>query len=83
MYRIIIKISAEKFLRKQDKQTQQKLYDVIKLLPNGNDIKKLKGFDNKYRLRVNNYRIIFDKYDEKYISEVIKIETRGQVYKSL
>lgn len=83
MYRIIIKKSAEKFLRKQDKQTQQKLYDVIKLLPNGNDIKKLKGFDNKYRLRANNYRIIYDKYDDKFIIEVINIDNRGQVYKSL
>ena len=83
MYRIIIKKSAEKFLRKQDKQTQQKWYDVIKLLPNGNDIKKLKGFDNKYRLRVNNYRIIYDKYDDKFIIEVINIDNRGQVYKSL
>ena len=83
MYRIIIKKSAEKFLRKQDKQTQQKLYDVIKLLPNDNDIKKLKGFENKYRLRVNNYRIIYDKYDDKFIIEVINIVNRGQVYKSL
>ena len=83
MYRIIIKKSAEKFLRKQDKQTQQKLYYVIKLLPNGNDIKKLKGFENKYRLRVNNYRIIYDKYDDKFIIEVINIDNRGQVYKSL
>lgn len=83
MYRIIIKKSAEKFLRKQDKQTQQKLYNVIKLLPNGNDTKKLKGFENKYRLRVNNYRIIYDKYDDKFIIEVINIDNRGQVYKSL
>lgn len=83
MYRIIIEKSAEKFIRKQSKPIQQKLYDAIKQLPQGNDIKKLKGFDNRYRLRVNNYRIIYDKYKDKFIIDVIEIDNRGQVYKRL
>ena len=43
MYKIIIEKAAEKFIRKQDKSMQQKLNDAIKLLPQGTDIKKLKG----------------------------------------
>lgn len=83
MYNIIVQKKAEKFIRKQSKQEQQKLYDIIKQLPNGRDIKRLIGFSNKYRLRVNNYRIIYDKYDDKYIIDVVDVDNRGQVYKRL
>ncbi len=83
MYKVIIGKSAEKFIRKQDKIKQQKIYDAIKQLPNGNDIKKLKGFENKYRSRINDYKIIYDKYDDEYIIDVIDVNNRGQVYKRL
>ena len=83
MYKVIIEKSAEKFIRKQPKNIQQSLYDCIKHLPDGNDIKKLKGFKNKYRLRVNNYRIIYNKYSDIYVIDVVDINNRGQVYKNL
>lgn len=83
MYKIVIEKSAEKFIRKQDKSKQQKLYDAIKQLPMGTYIKKLKGFSNKYRLRVNDYRIIYDKFDDLYIIDVIDVNNRGDVYKKL
>lgn len=83
MYKIIIEKSAEKFIRKQPKDIQQKLYNAIKQLPYGNDIKKLKGFSNKYRLRVNGYRIIYNKYNDQYVIDVVNIDNRGQVYNKL
>jgi len=83
MYKIVIEKSAEKFIRKQTKDRQQKIYDAIKQLPVGNDIKKLSGFKNKYRLRINDYRIIYNKYDDVYIIDVVRIDNRGQVYKNL
>ncbi len=83
MYSIKLEKSAEKFIRKQPKNVQQKLYNAIKQLPDGKDIKKLKGFSNKYRLRVNDFRIIYDKYDDTYVIDVIDIDNRGQVYKHL
>lgn len=83
MYKIIIEKAAQKFIRKQSKDIQQRLYDIIKQLPNGNDIKKLKGFKQKYRLRINDFRIIFDRYDDRLVIDVINIDNRGQVYKNL
>ena len=83
MYKIILGKAADKFIRRQSKPNQQRLYDSIKQLPNGRDIKKLRGFDNKYRMRVGNYRIIYDKYDDVYIIEVVNVDNRGQVYKGL
>jgi len=52
--------------------------DLIKKL----DIKKLKWYENKYRLRVWKYRILFEKYEDKLIILVIDIWSRWDIYKS-
>lgn len=68
---------AEKFLKKQDKYTQIRILTAIHALPYG-DIKKLKG-EHGYRLRVGDFRILFDKNGE--IIYIYKIDNRGQAYK--
>ena len=45
---------AVKHIKLLDKSTKYRIKKAIEKLPNG-DIKKLKGFDNDYRLRVGNY----------------------------
>ena len=44
------------------------------------DIEKLKGSE-EYRLRVGQYRIIYTRYDDELIIEVVKIRSRGDIYK--
>ena len=68
---------ALKFLQKQETKTQQRIIAAIESLPFG-DVKKLQGSD-RYRLRVGDYRIIFDKNGN--IIMIEKIENRGQVYR--
>jgi len=48
---INIKKKAQKFIKKQDKNQQIRIYNAIFKLPNG-DITSLKGYENTYRLRV-------------------------------
>lgn len=72
-----IKYELIKFLSKQDKTTRMRIVEAINKLPQG-DVKKLQGQEN-YRLRVGDYRIIFDKNGE--ILYIEKIDNRGQVYK--
>ena len=69
--------SAEKFLNKQPQDIAQRIRNAINALPLG-DVKKLKGTPH-YRLRVGDYRVIFDK--DGNIIFVMKIDSRGQVYK--
>lgn len=38
-YRIMIQKSAEKFLKKQNKKTQERLLEAIYKLPQGTDVK--------------------------------------------
>lgn len=75
---IIYSKQAVKFLKKQDIPTRKRIVQAIENLPLGN-VKKLQGRDG-YRLRVGDYRIIFD-VDGKILA-VEKIDSRGQVYKN-
>ena len=68
---------AIKFLKRQDVVTRKRIIHAINAIPLG-DIKKLQG-ESGYRLRVGDYRIIFDKFGN--ILYIIKIDNRGQVYK--
>lgn len=80
---IIFEKSAEKFYRKQPTNQRVRILKAIKHLPETGDIKKLKGFDSLYRLRVGDYRILYtiDRVTGKVLINVIEIDNRGQVYK--
>jgi mRNA interferase RelE/StbE len=79
-YNIKLTKKAEKFIKKQDGNTQKRILKAIIELPEG-DIKKLKGMEELYRLRVGDFRIIFEKEDTELIIIVIDIGNRGQIYK--
>lgn len=70
---------AVKFLKRQDKPTRKRIVNAINLLPAG-DVKLLQG-RNGYRLRVGDYRVIFDIHGN--ILYIEKIGNRGQVYKGV
>lgn len=67
---------ALKFLTKQEKATRARITNAIERLPQG-DVKKLQGLPY-YRLRVGDYRVIFNR--DGSVLEIVKIDSRGQVY---
>ena len=77
---IFIDKPARKFIEKQPKPQRLRLYAAIMRLPEG-DVKPLKGTDKK-RLRVGDYRIIYEQYEEIYRIIVISADNRGDVYKA-
>ncbi len=81
-YKIIFEKEAQKFLERQDKSARMRLYKAIAMLPEGNDIKRLKGCD-LYRLRVGNYRVLYTIDDEIRLIDIETIDNRGDVYKRL
>ena len=88
--KIIIGNSAHKSLikiNKADSKSADKIQFFLdnlaqakrpKSLPNG---EKMKGYDDRYRWRVGNYRIIGLIKDKELIIEIIKISTREGAYK--
>ncbi len=80
MFQITYSKKAEKFLRKQDKTTQYRLFTAISKLPLEGNITKLQGISG-YRLHVGNYRVLFDV--NGFVVDIIDVGNRGQIYKGV
>lgn len=81
MYKIIIKKKAKKFIDKLPKNERLRIAKAIEALPNGEDIKKLKGYTDLLRLRVGDYRIIYTIDHGELVVIVVDAGNRGQIYK--
>jgi len=75
---IILAKNAVKALEKINQQDKKRIKSAIYKIPLG-DIKKLKNIVPAYRLRVGNWRILFDMSD---IIEIQEILPRGSAYKN-
>lgn len=80
MYKIIIKKKAKKFIDKLPKNEKIRVVRAIEQLPNGEDIKKLKGHSDLMRLRVGDYRIIYTVDNGELTVYVIDAGNRGEIY---
>ncbi len=87
MYNIKYNQKSRKYLLKLPPKLHLKIASIVDSLKKYNkilktlDIKKLKWYENRYRLRVWKYRILFEKYENKLIILVIDIWSRWDVYK--
>jgi len=70
-----------KYLQTLQKDINNKLIEATEKLPFEGDIQKLNGkiVKNIFRLRIGKYRVIYSQ--EKEVKRIIKIDTRGDVYK--
>lgn len=59
MYTIVLKKRAKKFIDRLPLNEKRRIVSAIEQLPNGEDIKKMKGHSDLLRLRVGEYRIIY------------------------
>ncbi len=80
MYRILIKKQAKKFIDALPLKEKRRVVAAIEQLPNGEDIKRLKGHRDLLRLRVGPYRIIYTVDNGELIVYVIDAGNRGQIY---
>lgn len=81
MYQIILKKQAKKFIDGLPRNEKQRVVSAIEQLPNGEDIKKLKGHEGLFRLRVGGYRIVYTVDNGELIVYIIDAGSRGQIYK--
>lgn len=80
-YRIVIDRAARKFILKQPPEQQKRLLMAIYKLPHEGDIKAVRGYEGRYRLRVGSYRVIYTIYEAVLTVNVLKVGNRGDVYK--
>ncbi len=83
-YSIVIDKKVESFIKKQSKATAKRVTDAISNLsenPRPSGCKKLQGYDNEYRMRVGDIRILYTIEEEIITVTVYKAGYRGDVYK--
>ena len=83
-YKIILKQSARKFLERLPRQIAKDIdSEIISLAKdplNRKNVRKLTG-SLFYRLRVGDYRIIFERQDKERTIAILKIGHRKDVYR--
>ena len=85
-YTVEIENAALKMLKKLDKRTLKRITDVVDSLrrnPRPDNVRKLTGNDSLYRVRVGDYRVIYQIQDKKLVVLVVRIGSRASVYKNL
>lgn len=84
-YHVTFKNAAIKNLTRYPKKDQQLILKNIEELAldlaSKSNVKQLVDFDVSYRLRVGNYRVLFEKEDSLKIIDVIDILKRDKVYR--
>ena len=86
MYKLLFLSSAKKEFKKLDFVVQKHIKEKLILLSTNpevlkNNIKALKGeFKGKFRLRINQYRVIFQIKDDELIIAIIAIGHRKEIY---
>ncbi|MDB5284796.1 MAG: addiction module toxin, RelE/StbE family [Bacteroidota bacterium] len=83
LYQVVIKERAVKQLSKIPKKFARKIDEIIQSLaqePRPIGCKKLQGYDDVYRMRFSEYRIVYLITDTKLIVEIIQIGNRKDIY---
>jgi len=83
MYRINIKKKAQKVLAKMPANQRNLLIQKIKAYAQnpdeGRNVIALRGVD-AYRMRVGDWRVIFEKHDDVLLILVLDVGARGGIY---
>ncbi|MBF2015996.1 MAG: type II toxin-antitoxin system RelE/ParE family toxin [Rivularia sp. T60_A2020_040] len=84
-YDIQFSKSASKQIKKLSSEVQERIQtkiDNLAIEPRPDGIKKLKGRENAYRIRVGDYRIIYDIFDEVLLITVVEVGHRSNIYQN-
>ena len=84
MYEVIVERSAEKDLKKLSSEVRPRAVAALQALaknPRPAGSRKLAGSENDWRIRVGDYRIVYEIADEIRIVRISRVRHRKDVYK--
>lgn len=82
-YRVEFTTAAAKEIRKLDAQIRRRILAGIAELerdPRPNGVRKLAGYDNAWRIRVGDYRVLYEVVDDQVLVTVVRVAHRRDVY---
>jgi mRNA interferase RelE/StbE len=69
-----------KSLRRLGRRDRERIRAAIGALPAG-DVRRLRGPERLWRLRVGQWRVIFDRHDRERVIDVLAVRPRGRAYR--
>ena len=84
MYSVLIERAAEKALAKLSAEMRQRTIAAIKALaenPRPSGCRKLTGSENDWRIRVGDYRVIYEIADEIRVVRIHRVRHRREAYR--
>jgi mRNA interferase RelE/StbE len=83
-YKIVWKSSAQKELEKLPKAIISKVIKAVEQLsdtPYPQGVRKMVGVDQTFRLRIGDYRVVYNVFDNVLTIEIIRVKHRKDVYR--
>lgn len=84
-YTVEFTTAAAREFRKLDAPIRRRLLDAIETLgddPRPHGARKLVGYDDAWRIRVGDYRVLYEVFDEAVVVTVFKVGHRRAVYEA-
>lgn len=80
---IIIEPSARRDIKHLDKTTQRRVMSALDDFADGQqvDIRKMKGTESQYRIRVGDYRIVLEVVVIDNVAYILRVRHRREVYR--
>lgn len=80
-YEVQFSPRARKDFMEMDRQTKERIKEAVEGIPLKGDIKKLRGFEGRFRLRVGDWRILYSLYKKERKVVITEILPRKEAYR--
>ena len=84
IYEIQFTKGARKLFKKLPQELQARIQskiDDLSIEPRPDGVKKLQGEENSYRIRVGEYRVVYEIYDDILLVSIVRVGHRNKIYK--
>jgi len=83
-YTITFARSAQKEIERFSTNVVNRIFPKIEILaqnPRPHGCRKLRGFDNLWRIRIGEYRVIYHIFDDDQVVDIVAVRHRSEVYR--
>ena len=83
-YKVLFKPSADRALRKLPRDVQRRIVREAAMLahePRPAGVVKLSGDENLWRIRIGDYRVVYEIHEDRLIVLVLRVAHRKDVYR--
>lgn len=84
IYEVLVPKNVQKDINELSETLRDRIEEALEDLtedPRPNGVVKMKDFDSRYRIRIGNYRVVYDINDGKLLVLVVQCQHRREVYR--